>query len=391
MSNAQKRARRVMAEGEAKRRTWNPDPNSAHARVYRWWQNKTRQYVSQENFCHYWRVVLIWALLHWLAKPFLYLLGTAVIGGVVWLTALYADTALAVASVVGLFIYVVYGAVVSLQLAYELNLEKEGVPWLGARPRVVRVLAYVLALPVILFCAIIVSIVMALKWLHDKYDLYAKVGRWLINARPGKSKFVSWLRPWVIMLTLAVAALGVFEYTWLLVTLVAVAIPTVLLLAIVGVAYVSSKVEDWSAKRQRRIREEARQWQVDAALRVIFEVLHPKWANDEDKYVAWRVRYEAYWWGEVYDMSVTRHIDNLRNRRLQTEVCRRLGLLNKRIELGYYEFAMRSPRQPSRLQRGLVAVGDYLQLIWSVVLTKKWGICPFVEILPEPAEKPNEA
>jgi len=45
------------------------DPNSWHGRLYRYWRGgavfKTEGY--QERFCHYWRAVLIWAPLSWLA------------------------------------------------------------------------------------------------------------------------------------------------------------------------------------------------------------------------------------------------------------------------------------------------------------------------------------
>lgn len=51
------------AEGEL----WEVSPNAWHYRLYRYWQNTggRNRYRYQENFCHYFRVVFLWAPLRW--------------------------------------------------------------------------------------------------------------------------------------------------------------------------------------------------------------------------------------------------------------------------------------------------------------------------------------
>lgn len=61
MSRMKQKADQVLAEGRASRETWTPKLGSTPLRVYRWWRRETGHYIYQENFCHFWRVVLIWA------------------------------------------------------------------------------------------------------------------------------------------------------------------------------------------------------------------------------------------------------------------------------------------------------------------------------------------
>ncbi len=54
-------AKAVREQGTMERRNWNPDPDSGHFRLYKRWQRLTGKTPGQENFCHYWRVVVFWA------------------------------------------------------------------------------------------------------------------------------------------------------------------------------------------------------------------------------------------------------------------------------------------------------------------------------------------
>ena|GEM_PF-5637486 len=51
----------VVRRGREKRETWSPKVGGVPLRRYQWWCKETGNYRSQENFCHYWRVALIWA------------------------------------------------------------------------------------------------------------------------------------------------------------------------------------------------------------------------------------------------------------------------------------------------------------------------------------------
>lgn len=72
MSKFADKAEAIVAEGEAKRKEWTP--SGVPLRLYNFWlesstSKKAREikYGSRkENFCHFWRVVAIWAPLNWL-------------------------------------------------------------------------------------------------------------------------------------------------------------------------------------------------------------------------------------------------------------------------------------------------------------------------------------
>lgn len=58
----------IVTKGKMRRGQFNPEPDSAHLKAYKWWVENSRfgEKPKQENFCHYWRVVLIWTPLLWL-------------------------------------------------------------------------------------------------------------------------------------------------------------------------------------------------------------------------------------------------------------------------------------------------------------------------------------
>jgi hypothetical protein len=62
------KANEITAAGEARRGHFNPDADSAHLKVYKWWVENSQAGIKpkRENFCHYWRVVVIWSPLFWL-------------------------------------------------------------------------------------------------------------------------------------------------------------------------------------------------------------------------------------------------------------------------------------------------------------------------------------
>lgn len=77
MSNFRDKAREIKAEGEAQR--GNFDPQGTPLRMYNYWLDnaespkavKIRMGMLKENFCHFWRVVAIWAPLMFLWKKVL--------------------------------------------------------------------------------------------------------------------------------------------------------------------------------------------------------------------------------------------------------------------------------------------------------------------------------
>lgn len=61
MSRIGKLAADIESRGREKRETWQPKAGGAPLRSYLWWRDETGHHRAQENFCHFWRVVLIWS------------------------------------------------------------------------------------------------------------------------------------------------------------------------------------------------------------------------------------------------------------------------------------------------------------------------------------------
>lgn len=68
MSRIRRKSEIVLEKGKSDRASWSPQLGSAPLRHYMWWRSQTGKYRAQENFCHFWRVVLIWAPLLRLRK-----------------------------------------------------------------------------------------------------------------------------------------------------------------------------------------------------------------------------------------------------------------------------------------------------------------------------------
>jgi len=67
MSDFKDKSEQVLEDGKAARATFQPPVDSAPLRAYQYWLKSTGREPFRDNFCHFWRVVLIWAPLHWVA------------------------------------------------------------------------------------------------------------------------------------------------------------------------------------------------------------------------------------------------------------------------------------------------------------------------------------
>jgi hypothetical protein len=59
---------KVLNEGMAKRATFQPPVDSGPLRAYQYWLKSSGREPFRENFCHFWRVVVIWAPLHFIGN-----------------------------------------------------------------------------------------------------------------------------------------------------------------------------------------------------------------------------------------------------------------------------------------------------------------------------------
>lgn len=109
MSHVGRKTEAVLEKGKQARETWSPRLGSTPLRHYLWWRQQTGKVRPQENFCHFWRVVLIWAPLLRLRKMTLDRNavvwmrrnvgggGLVIAACVLYLTALFAYSSVAIA------------------------------------------------------------------------------------------------------------------------------------------------------------------------------------------------------------------------------------------------------------------------------------------------------
>jgi hypothetical protein len=392
MSQLRQRAIRAKEQGNLERRNWNPSPDSAHYKVYRWWQRQSDKWTAQENFCHYWRVIFIWAPLRWLVKPMLWLLGVTIVAMAVLGIAKYGETALQ-GLLMGVALlasaaYLYLGFKVAGQLLYKLNdseFRDYGWPWLDRKNHTIFGLMMVAFLPVSIAIAILLltlsAIIAVLSGLHEDYDLYARINSWFVDARPGNSKWVSWIRPWLIFPAILVVSSFFSEGALVLLMIL------LFIAAIFGVIFLAAYVTDTRRERERaheeRLLHEARMARINLVLESLYYLLHPERQN-LTSYRLWRERYDQHlrrYWDvrEAYDLNIDWHL-RFATKRLakRPEIAEALRLFQEQMR----ELSVTPPApEPSRFKQFWRSVGDFLALIWSEILRRKWKICPRV-VLP---------
>lgn len=67
------RTNEVLEEGRARRGEFQPETGSVPLRLYQYWAKHVKRWKipERENFCHYWRVVALWAPLMWVRRGFI--------------------------------------------------------------------------------------------------------------------------------------------------------------------------------------------------------------------------------------------------------------------------------------------------------------------------------
>jgi len=363
MSQLRQQATVLKTAGAATRRNWNPSPDSSHFKVYRWWLRKSGKQVPVENFCHYWRVVVLWAPLRLLAKPLLVLAALVVVAAIVMLTVAQTSITLGVILALVGVVYLVFSIVVVTQLFYVAALPLE----------------LIVAVSMLVFGPIVI----ALKSLHTDHKLYGRVVNWSVDTHFSDRVALTWIRPWLAV-PAALAVLSVW-YEVPRVILLSAGGLAVLCGVVVGLAYLSDRATERRKAAERVMKaqqQERKKVATKVVLQQLFVVLHPEWVNDNSRFQAWLERYEgwcvSYWDDTAYDLPFHYH----------------LWFTSKRYEKRYGQGAAEAaaekiaqPRvvkrkKPCKLRRTMRGVGDFFVLIWSFVLTRKWKICPIVQ-LPE--------
>jgi hypothetical protein len=296
----------ILTTGRETRRTWDPEPSSIHYRSYVWWTQNGGWAPRQENFCHYWRVALIWSPLKRAVQNKLLqivagaLIGLWVLTSIVIVTSTWTQIALTVVGTLLGIVYIVSGAAMAL---YHLDTYLEGeseITCLEDRGNGTIALLTLLTLPVLVIGAVFGLIGVMLHSIFEVHELHRQFSELL--GRKLSSR-VQWLTPLTVLLGLGFAYLVATAW-WFESSrnvLMGIAATGVLLAGAAGLSFLSSVVEE-RRKRQRIAAADAK------------------------------------------------------------------GILSTK----------RSSRR--RRFRPFRAACSILALIWAILLTKKWGICPFVDV-----------
>jgi type IV secretory pathway VirB2 component (pilin) len=327
MSQLRRSANEVREAGAAKRGRWNPEADSPAYLRYAWWVEQTGAEIEQENFCHYWRVALIWAPLRkltdklaFLVKPLIHLgivLAVLLVGCGVWelsqsIDSFWLKVGVGALVIVGL-VWLAAGVVVALRVLVPFIPDDSAQP-LGPLTRYDKMLCSVvgvLTFPVFVAVAVLVALIVGLGWLYTE-RVVPRAFEWLYESHFTGSKWFGWFRPGYALLA-ALVGLS-FEYSWALHMVQGMIGLTLIMGAIVALSYSSSEYTE----RQASIREACDETEMDD---ITSEPVAPK---------------------------------------------------------------------RGRLDNALNVAVDFLTLVWWAIVAKKWRICPLVVLPTQPTQLEEE-
>lgn len=384
----------VRAAGAARRRNWNPDPASIHYKIYQWWLKKSGKVIPRENLCHYMRVVLFWAPLRAVAKPLLFLAALTVICGLVAITVISPMDALGFAMLIFGFAYLVFGTIIMKQQLHDiLPDEIDKVRWLNEKTNTINAGLVILTLPVVLIESMLLIIILSLfTFLHglkEDYDAYGRTRRWLMGAQFSDHKSFSWIHPWLI------APVGLITWSFIFgfaETLLIVGGGVVVFFGtLVSLFYLADLVKEKQAaaveaeQEQVRLKAERRQHAViNDVVEHLFAIQHPEWVGNQYQYESWLTRYKRHCYDRygntIYRITPSSHLYwvSVKYERLferAYEADKKYSSAND----GQSSYVVQKKRFV-KIKAALAVVIDILALAWAFVLTKKWGICPIVEL-----------
>lgn len=372
MSLSAKTAEVLRRGDEARAVKGAADLPSWAVRWYQWWSKETNTRVRQENFCHFYRVVFIWAPLLYLRKRTTtwVMIGLAyiaiAIGLLVGTTGVWQG--------IGITMATIYGAagLIAGTCLYMSHVNK----WKLERTDKVMLLLLVLAIGNIVAGFILAAIVHGL----------VKVATWVINKLEPywDAIFIGWIG----ILCVSLIGLLIFGLISLvasqgwLVTLGVVALVVAVIGAIIGIVALSES--RWYEER-KRLRRRARDHRADLAakqtlepaLRWLFSERCPDDADDETAYQAWLSEFEAeltrwYSWSSL--LGDIRHgfpYDDIMS----------YGESQAMAEVLIGHRAKTASKKPARLT--ISDAGQFFGLLWAYIRTLKWKTCAKVDLLQQ--------
>lgn len=378
MSNLVAKRRSVMASGEARRRNWNPDPESAHYKLYMWWAYEKRYSTVKENFCHYWRVVFIWAPLLAIGRFFTntkVVVTTAVLVGLALLAVLIFALQAQELIALGVGVYLSFGVITALSLAGWYNSAKRRHKKREATLRGVlcTILAAPFLVPIAVVIAVLFAVVMPFVLMQKRFKLYSKTGKWLVSAHPSERKMFVWMRP-ILLAPVAITVLA-FQYRWAAV-LLEIAIVAV---GVVAIVVLASWLADYWRSRPRPVvlRSTKPDFSYAQIVDALYRLQHDGTAYNKGGFNAWLVRFDR----RLSTHALSRA--DIENSLWSLDVVVGFHTVNRLMSMLYDDHHWRralaiKKRRSRKVVKITRAAVDILALVWAVILTRKWQICPRV-------------
>lgn len=390
-------ANEIVAQGEDRRGTY--EARGWPRRVHTWWATQTNRSTTRENFCHYWRVVFIWAPLLRLrlglkrlaSFALVWVLAVAiVVGALVFAGVVYRDVA--AVAILGLA-YAVWGLVVGILVATMLagsngSSKDEREPWW-------MWLAILIGLPAapIGFIAYFAGKVLSSYGARRFY-------RWCVDARLIRGRISPLHAAWLLVYGGGIAACLLVG--WLTSALLLVIIPVAIWLIRFAVSRLGESIERNRANRRLAV-EISNKAQAITRLEPLFKTLYstirPTRSDNDDKYHQWQQRLIKHvesrkgfdvWQGDpssVYYAFIDAMPD-LRSSAADNSLyaCMR-RMEGEQRELAAVQSAQREVARIAAKNRPLrmffVGVGDATVLAAQYIRVKKWKICPVMEFPDE--------
>lgn len=131
MSKWREIASEVKAEGEARRGNFSPEPGSWPDRSYRYWRDAQWDPPQRENFCHFWRVAVIWSPVlrvrrffrrnqEWIVGGLIGLAVVGILGTLAWVIISDDNTMMTlgwIGAVIAVMLYVLMGISMGVYMA----------------------------------------------------------------------------------------------------------------------------------------------------------------------------------------------------------------------------------------------------------------------------------
>lgn len=393
--------------GEEHRKTFQPSVSGVPLRVFRWWENKTGKYKRPVNFCHFFWAVVLWAPLLWLrqrAGKFLHsskgpiVIGLVLVAAFAALCIAYQSVFYTAVGVLGAAIAITY-VIWGFKLAYwalsdivdDPEDQEQPPGWYSSLKRNPSAMLFLVALsaPMLILLALLCGLIYFT-------DTQAAKSAWHWYARRQRFNTSFTLRGYT-----GFAIFAGVEIACMLNGLWDIPIITLIVAVVFGLAVAVGVTSDRIAQKRKLEREQksrtaevARAWSIathlEPALQILFEHQHPRKVGNRNSFLIWKQRY----FNRVIDLHGTSEweyiLDSGRlpfysrsplNREISEQIFRTIIDLRLALYAPVKDDQVNvKSRVPSSVKVAGSTVAAFVSMIWQMLTSLKWQICPWVKV-----------